>query len=1236
MATTTKSTKNIPNNYTLRKQIGSNVFRRQPKSNFQYGNFLSEYYKNQSYYYYGNPESPYIAKTTTTSSSGGGAGGSGGADVSSGVPPWINNPNKSETEQAWDIIRAEFSERFNNFKNWIAEANENGFKSENVYGITMKDITDFIPQNNQELFTSALNIMKDPSSSYADKQTAMNTMSYVVGVAEKEMGNNVVYTDPVTGQSYTWNDYLGNPQDQASWKIYSGDLEYSIYMLLETPYLINDPYQRSVLEATLTTITNGNPMSIQQGNKTIDVLEQVLTPENLIKVEEQKYYAGALQELKAMDTSGMNKYQLADHEKVINIIQNKGYLDEYGIKYVQENSTLGNYYDSVKQIETDITEAQSEVKKQVRSFLPPRTPNPDKIADDVANAMVQGLPTILTALEIAGVGKSQINESTVTNIDQGLFPTNMNDMTKEQREAVMERANLERKEGYAEQSKGNSLFDKVYGFFGDVLSTRVDPITQSKGGTDPLSNQYNPAFYQGYTAQMTSGLGNTPQEKSANQSSAGIQDYYNTRNDPSRLNIGNSLIAGNDAYTRSMFGVNSVGDIEAPTIGDYAQLGLTIYDILTLGVGRGALFGITNLGKGAGVADDGAKATRSFFSIFKKSADKADEVEDVATRLAHYDKYGNYNPAQGGRIGQLTKDGREIIEDLGDNVRVRNIDGSDSIVSAKNIPEVKTPGKSYIPSEKTNVVDNKGRPLSNVNIWYGESDEVAEEIPKAASQGAGQPRSTYKPNTTSGTTPTGTGRDWSPGGIAHAIKEKSLNTVYGTITNPIPTLAGLAVFSMFRSFFVADTLQQNSQYLTSALLKNSTAEQWGAAISSYKSYQNLQTQIAYANAKFDSKLLNTPVLGTLLKPIDNTLFIFSRSIVAAKNYDTVQQTNAAYLMSRGICYPKNGKPTDWRLENLVFRDSKAWQEWYKKEGIKLADYELKKELEAFNKDLKTPERAKIYDDYLNNKTQDFTGQKFEPFSNIGVTPVSSATTNFNDLKKEDLSPQQQIAFDVLKSATDVSQVEKVAKDLGIDYSGRLNFSTDKSVEGQKMALLNTIGENENSPFTIDRRDKNIYAPPMNQERSNYFTKVTQPETIKWGSKYVPQAATYGGQGAFNYQPQIERPWLDQGESWDSHKASLDAYWNDVWERSSPKDWGSAEVVKYNGGTPTRQWTPDSPINTIPWVTPQTITQPSNPYGWDWWNDDRPSPPSWDFAELIAIINYDPMPKKNILELAEDK
>jgi len=244
-------------------------------------------------------------------------------------------------------------------------------------------------------------------------------------------------------------------------------------------------------------------------------------------------------------------------------------------------------------------------------------------------------------------------------------------------------------------------------------------------------------------------------------------------------------------------------------------------------------------------------------------------------------------------------------------------------------------------------------------------------------------------------------------------------------------------------------------------------------------------------------------------------------------------------------------------------------------------------------------------------------ERTEQLKTSGV--VQSVTGNFNDIRKEDLSPQQQIAFDVLKGATDVSQVEKVARDLGIDYSGRLNFSTDKSVEGQKMAVLNTIRENENSPFTIDRRDKNIYAPAINQERSNYFTKVQQPETIKWDSKYVPQAATYGGQGAFNYvEPETyrdpERPWLD--DYYDAKASTPSINWNDfVSQNYQPTaNFHPASMYGSNLNPIFNQGNYPQGYN-----TPQIITQPTNA----WWDD---SINVWDLgmAELMEVIEYDPV------------
>jgi len=59
--------------------------------------------------------------------------------------------------------------------------------------------------------------------------------------------------------------------------------------------------------------------------------------------------------------------------------------------------------------------------------------------------------------------------------------------------------------------------------------------------------------------------------------------------------------------------------------------------------------------------------------------------------------------------------------------------------------------------------------------------------------------------------------------------------------------------------------------------------------------------------------------------------------------------------------------------------------------------------------------------------------------------------------------------------------------------------------------------------------------------------VDTPETIKWDSKYVPQAATYGGAGAFNYtEPETyrdpERPWLD--DYYDARASTPNINWND--------------------------------------------------------------------------------------------
>jgi hypothetical protein len=119
MATTFKSTKNIPDNYTLRKQIGANVFRKQPRGvypdknePFNYDEYLKKYYTYNAAYQLSNPQSGY---NLSTGGNGGGEG-SPGSPTEKGMPPWSTGreyaypghpeiTGKSTTEISWNLVR---------------------------------------------------------------------------------------------------------------------------------------------------------------------------------------------------------------------------------------------------------------------------------------------------------------------------------------------------------------------------------------------------------------------------------------------------------------------------------------------------------------------------------------------------------------------------------------------------------------------------------------------------------------------------------------------------------------------------------------------------------------------------------------------------------------------------------------------------------------------------------------------------------------------------------------------------------------------------------------------------------------------------------------------------------------------------------------------------------------------------------------------------------------------------
>jgi len=406
-----------------------------------------------------------------------------------------------------------------------------------------------------------------------------------------------------------------------------------------------------------------------------------------------------------------------------------------------------------------------------------------------------------------------------------------------------------------------------------------------------------------------------------------------------------------------------------------------------------------------------------------------------------------------------------------------------------------------------------------------------------------------------------------------------------------------------------------------------------------KSAVRFQESVAYTQAKVNERLLGTPLIGNVVSFTDTFIFShgLSRGIQQSHAYDEVMRENFEHLKARGLVTGE-----DW--QNIQYRTAEEWIQWYKTEGKLIPPksdigYEITQVFKMMNDPKYGEGYRKDWNKIMNEDIKDFNapvgkgqggGTGFGVLQpNTGIIPVAG---EMQDVKPGQMSETQRLAADVLKGATDISQVEKVAKDFGIDISNKLKFQSDKSVEGYKNAVLNVIRENEQSPFTINRNDKTIYAPPVTtQNRTNYFTKVQQPETIKWDSKYVPQAATYGGAGAFNYtEPETyrdpERPWLD--DYYDARASTPNINWNDfVSQNYQPTaNFHPASMYGSNLNPVFNQGNYPQGYN-----TPQIITQPANP----WWDD---SINVWDLgmAELIAIINYDPMPKKNILELAEDK
>jgi len=220
-------------------------------------------------------------------------------------------------------------------------------------------------------------------------------------------------------------------------------------------------------------------------------------------------------------------------------------------------------------------------------------------------------------------------------------------------------------------------------------------------------------------------------------------------------------------------------------------------------------------------------------------------------------------------------------------------------------------------------------------------------------------------------------------------------------------------------------------------------------------------------------------------------------------------------------------------------------------------------------------------------------------TNIISPLLPSVEGSFGGMDTSKMTPGQRTVYEQLGNAKDVNSAIDIAKQNGVD-TRFIDVKKDLDSVKNQIFTNKVGGENEKAIWGIDR--SKVYAPPVTDQGRNYFKKVETPETIKWDSKYVPQAATYGGAGAMSNYPQSTP--------------------DPSWSVNLPTD--SYDRPWLNEGTP---------VFDYPWTTPnpEAIRREYEEEG------DRIgrtfSQPTWfdhsygfEFAELIAVINYDPLPK----------
>lgn len=1101
MATTTKSNKKKPDYLTLRRQLGSNVFKKQPKAVSYYGQTMSSYYNN-AYQYVNESIKEYTKTSTYTTSTGGGGSGGGG----SSAPNPQENTRRVEDELRKQMVKSE--ETINKYMNlgYVPFIGEDGqvyqFSILPSEGQKENPLMDYMYRTPG--FQEAFKVALDPTSNFSDRREALEQMQNMVAL---EMPN----LPPEAGKYVAYAYSEVNPYGKDVMEYYSPtsyympsaknyDIGQWLFSIADNPFNDLTPYDRTQVRNAANAVSTGNFIQYSNYENTLKpIIEKANSPENIIRTEEGKYYLEKKDEIYNLindPNSGLSPAQRRDYQEIWNNLENKKPLSDKQFDLMYERfpevrDNISTFDGSVQDMITIITNASSTLggttpKTEGNSSTPDDKDIIPSEAQNLADPKNTGLSALGGILYFLGSEQTSLNKAIT-----------------------------------GEESKGISTFSPSSLPIFSNVSLQIGGMG-GMGGVTVGGFEINPA----------------------------------------------SWIL--DCFTKTVFGTDVYGRPSEPTGTDYVGTALLA---LQIGSGVAAANGVSFLatlrnapvvGKYVTMIDDALSHATS------KVADKADELLSYHNRkppgfTMQENKIASYLPED--QIINMPKNTPTTPPSSGIRPDPLNFPSTSPPTSPLNVP----PGSPG---------------TGNINI-YGNVQEV-KNFPGVTGRG-GQVLSGVKQTVddqvkfvqTNVTTLQETMDETSILKVLNSIDDK-LGTLpkqiaresgwvskipyfkdHPTQLKIVSTYMGLTSLIAFNGFYVTDTLMQFDDISIGDAMEKGD---FSGAVGRLNAYSEKHTGVQFAAALL-TELAVLPfatmdaILGT---SFSHYMPMFGATITAYGDYEGKGTARAADLVRYGLWVGdfNTGRPAT-RAEIEV---------WYNanKNDRSLFPNSAGSKQDVHNTVKHSYYQAVINDEEYDTKVRNITvATKNTPLkqvlSNIfpkkddvkptgqgvgtgfgvlqpstGIIPISGDKNKFINTTKA--SETQTIASDILKNATDISQVKRVARDLGVNLEGRMQFTSDKSLEGYKNALLTEIRDNENSPFTIDRRDKTIYTPPItNQNRSNYFKKVETPETIKWDSKYVPQAATYGGQGAFNYnQPSPDpswsanisddRPWLNTGQS----------------------------------------------------------------------------------------------------------